>query len=226
MGSMALRSLGASSPRSSRRRSGGFPGKRRIVFGSSPLGDLYGLARLTNSLGAIMAAMRPIAGRIAETARYGRGLGVWTSPRWPEESAPSEIVVGANLAPAWDGRAVPGVGLELFCDPSVYRLHAEKHSGFSMTQAKRRKWSGEVTEHSDALDLEPRIFKEGTAKEIALSLKHSAEASHRRKSTPFRAAMSMLTFYINRAGRNLSQRRRQTLDAAIGKLREAFERKR
>jgi hypothetical protein len=94
-----------------------------------------------------------------------------------------------------------------------------------MTRGKTQtKWSNEVTEHSDALDLEDNIFKQGSATEIARSLKRSAEASRRRKSTPFRAAMSMLTFYINRAGKNLPLRRRRTLDAAKHKLREAFGR--
>jgi hypothetical protein len=74
---------------------------------------------------------------------------------------------------------------------------------------RRRKWSRGAAEHSAALDPQEKIFEEGNATEVARSLKHSAEASHRRKSSPFRAAMSMLTFYINRAGRNLSQRRRR-----------------
>ena len=71
--------------------------------------------------------------------------------------------------------------------------------------ASARKWSQDVTEHSDALDLEEGIFESGDPHKIALSLKRSAEHSHRRKSEPFRSAMSMLTFYINRAGNNLSQ---------------------
>lgn len=93
-----------------------------------------------------------------------------------------------------------------------------------MAQEQTRKWSAEVTKHSDALDVEPDIFKEGDASEIAESLKKSAEHSHRKKSSPFRAAMSMLTFYINRAGHNLSSRRKQTLEAAKDKLREDFDR--
>jgi|SRR5271167_2628110 len=94
-----------------------------------------------------------------------------------------------------------------------------------MTRARtQKKWSNAVTEHSDAMDLQDKIFKEGSATKIARSLKRSAEASDRRKSTPFRAAMSMLTFYINRAGRNLPLRRKRTLDAAKRKLREAFGR--
>jgi Protein of unknown function (DUF3175) len=94
-----------------------------------------------------------------------------------------------------------------------------------MVKAKHsNRWSNEVTKHSDALDLEQSVFK-GTASDIAQSLKRSAEASHRRKSSPFRSARSMLTFYINRAGRNLPQKRKRTLETAKGKLRRAFGRK-
>jgi len=88
-------------------------------------------------------------------------------------------------------------------------------------KASPRKWSAKVAEKSDALDLDRAVFtKSPTA--IARSLKHSAEHSHRRKSSPFRSAMSMLTFYINRAGKNLSVTRRKKLDTAKEKLREAF----
>ncbi|HET6307886.1 MAG TPA: DUF3175 domain-containing protein [Rhodopila sp.] len=87
-----------------------------------------------------------------------------------------------------------------------------------------KKWSANVTEHSDALDLEQGIFESEDPEEIAQSLKHSAESSGRRKSGPFRSAMSMLTFYLNRAGKNLPDSRRRVLEAAKGKLREAFGR--
>ena len=87
----------------------------------------------------------------------------------------------------------------------------------------QKKWSAEVTEHSDALDLENKVFK-GSPEQIAKSLKRSAEHSQRRKSNPFRSAMSMLTFYINRAGNNLSARRRRRLELAKRKLREEFAR--
>lgn len=84
-----------------------------------------------------------------------------------------------------------------------------------------KKWSADVTKHSDALDLEREVFK-GTPKEIALSLKKSAENSKRRKSSPYRSAMSMLTFYINRAGKNLSGTRKRRLEKAKDELRAAF----
>ena len=87
------------------------------------------------------------------------------------------------------------------------------------------RWSADVTKHSDALDLEHDVFKQESPRSIAKSLKRSAEASHRRKSEPYRSAMSMLTFYINRAGDNLSAERRRTLEAAKDELRDLFGRK-
>lgn len=87
------------------------------------------------------------------------------------------------------------------------------------------KWSGEVTRSSDALDLEDGVFEKDDPRAIASSLKRSAEQSERRKSTPYQSAMSMLTFYINRAGSNLSQERRQILEEAKDELRELFGRK-
>jgi hypothetical protein len=93
-----------------------------------------------------------------------------------------------------------------------------------MARRNVNRWSGEVTQHSDALDLEDQIFKSHDPDRIAQSLKASAEASDRRKASPFRSAMSMLTFYINRAGRNLPEQQRRTLEQAKGRLRRAFGR--
>jgi hypothetical protein len=90
----------------------------------------------------------------------------------------------------------------------------------------KRRWSADVTAHSNALDLESNVFEKKNAGEIARSLKRSAESSDRRKSSPFRSAMSMLTFYINRAGRNLAPERKQTLEAAKERLRQLFGRSR
>jgi hypothetical protein len=87
------------------------------------------------------------------------------------------------------------------------------------------RWSAEVTEHSDALDLERDVFKSRDPKKIARSLKRSARSSKRRKSGAYRSAMSMLTFYINRAGKNLPASRRRILEKAKGELRVAFGRK-
>jgi hypothetical protein len=82
-----------------------------------------------------------------------------------------------------------------------------------------KKWSQEVTEHSNALDLERDVFTLDDPKAIARSLKRSAEASHRRKASPFRSAMSMLTFYINRAGSGLPKDQGRTLEQAKDELR-------
>jgi hypothetical protein len=86
------------------------------------------------------------------------------------------------------------------------------------------KWSAEVTEHSDALDLEEGVFEGDDPKRIAQSLKRSAEHSRRRKSEPYQSAMSMLTFYINRAGTNLSKKQKTVLEGAKDELRKAFGR--
>lgn len=90
----------------------------------------------------------------------------------------------------------------------------------------KRRWSKRVTEQSDALDLEGGVFAKDDPRAIARALKRSAERSHRRKADPFRSAMSMLTFYINRAGHNLGARRRRTLERAKDELRAAFHRPR
>jgi hypothetical protein len=86
-----------------------------------------------------------------------------------------------------------------------------------------RKWSQRVTETSNAMTLERDVFKLDDPKEIAASLTRSAERSHRRKSAPYRSAMSMLTFYVNRAGHNLSARRKRILERAKDELRKAFD---
>lgn len=92
-----------------------------------------------------------------------------------------------------------------------------------MTKAPRspdnKKWSGRVTRESHALDLEEGIFTWKDPKKIARSLSESAEASKRRKSAPFRSAMSMLVFYINRAGKNLDKQQLQILEQAKEELR-------
>jgi hypothetical protein len=91
---------------------------------------------------------------------------------------------------------------------------------------KRRRWSQHVTETSHALDLEPGVFSQDDPRAIAQSLKRSAEASRQRKADPFRSAMSMLVFYVNRAGRKLPRARREVLDQAKDELRAAFDRPR
>jgi hypothetical protein len=93
-----------------------------------------------------------------------------------------------------------------------------------MARKTPKRWSKEVTEHSNALDLEAGVFTLKDPKKIAASLKRSAEASKRRKADPFRSAMSMLVFYINRAGRNLPEEDRARLEKAKDELRKAFGR--
>ena len=94
------------------------------------------------------------------------------------------------------------------------------------TAAKKssRRWSAGVTRRSDALDLESKVFKSRDPRAIALSLKRSAARSRRRKGTPYQSAMSMLTFYINRAGKSLPPRDRRVLDRAKNELRVVFGR--
>ncbi len=87
---------------------------------------------------------------------------------------------------------------------------------------KGKYWSAEVTEHSNALDLEPGLFTWTDPRHIAESLKHSAETSRRRKGTPLQSAMSMLSFYINRAGTHLPETQRRILERAKVELRVLF----
>jgi Protein of unknown function (DUF3175) len=93
-----------------------------------------------------------------------------------------------------------------------------------MARRARRKWSAEVTRRSDALDLEAGVFALDDPTRIAASLKRSAERSTRRKSSPYRSAMSMLTFYVNRAGTSLPADRRRILEEAKVELRRLFGR--
>jgi hypothetical protein len=86
----------------------------------------------------------------------------------------------------------------------------------------RKRWSQRVTRESDALTLESGVFAKRSPHQIALSLKRSAERSRRRKSDPYRSAMSMLTFFINRAGKGLSRTRRRKLEKAKNELRALY----
>ena len=92
----------------------------------------------------------------------------------------------------------------------------------SKSKKKTKRWSQRVTETSDALTLEQGVFKKKPPRAIAASLKRSADASRRRKSDPFRSAMSMLVFYINRAGKGLSKTRKQELEKAKDELRALY----
>ena len=102
-----------------------------------------------------------------------------------------------------------------------------KKSGSKKAAEKKsapKKWSKKVTETSNALDLRSKIFTKDDPHAIALSLKRSAERSKRKKGTPYQSAMSMLNFYINRAGKNLPEKQQQTLEKAKDELRAVFHR--
>jgi hypothetical protein len=103
--------------------------------------------------------------------------------------------------------------------PQRHKPHKAQRRGQSPA-----KWSAQVTRDSDALDLEPKVFTKSEPEQIARSLKRSAEASTRRKAGPFQSAMSMLNFYINRAGKNLSGTRLAVLERTKAALRKAFGR--
>ena len=101
----------------------------------------------------------------------------------------------------------------------------KKNSGRKSEKKKpARKWSSRVMETSDALNLDGGIFKSNDPDAIARSLKRSAEKSRRKKGTPFQSAMSMLNFYINRAGKTLSVRQKSILEKSKASLREVFHR--
>ena len=102
--------------------------------------------------------------------------------------------------------------------------HARKTRRTPRRKSGQRRWSQRVTRESDALDLDRGVFKQTSAKRIAASLKRSAERSSRRKAGAYRSALSMLIFYINRAGKNLPARRRRTLEQAKVELRKQFGR--
>ena len=91
--------------------------------------------------------------------------------------------------------------------------------------SKPKRWSQEVTEHSNALDLDKGVFALDSPVAVARSLKRSADSSRRRKASPLQSAMSMLNFYINRGGRTLSDRRKRILNDAKSELRRLYGRK-
>jgi len=107
--------------------------------------------------------------------------------------------------------------------PKTTRRKTTRRKPASRRSAGHR-WSARVTRESDALDLDRGVFTGRDPKRIAASLKRSAERSRRRKADPYRSALSMLTFYINRAGKNLPATRRKTLQQAKTELRRQFGR--
>jgi len=104
------------------------------------------------------------------------------------------------------------------------RKSARKTARKTTRKSSRKRWSQRVTKESDALDLKHGVFKQTSAKKIAASLKRSAERSKRRKSGAYRSALSMLTFYINRAGKTLPKTQRERLERAKGELKREFGR--
>jgi Protein of unknown function (DUF3175) len=105
--------------------------------------------------------------------------------------------------------------------PVKKRVHPKRASRAGMAG---RKWSSKVTQKSDALDLEAGVFTQRSPRRIALSLRRSALASHRRKAKPFRSAMSMPNFHINRGGSGLTAERRRVLNQTNTELRKLFDR--
>src|SRR5882757_3401866 len=105
--------------------------------------------------------------------------------------------------------------------------HARPKKVAAKKTAKRktggRKWSAGVTQHSNALDLEKGVFTSGSSEKIASSLERSAKQSRRKKGSSYQSAMSMLNFYINRAGKNLSAKKKQVLTKAKDKLKAKHE---
>jgi hypothetical protein len=94
----------------------------------------------------------------------------------------------------------------------------------SSSKSSSRRWSQRVTRESDALDLQAGVFKQTDPKKVAASLKRSAERSSHRKAAPYRSALSMLTFYINRAGKTLPKAQRDRLQRAKIELKRQFGR--
>ena len=104
------------------------------------------------------------------------------------------------------------------------RQSARRHPGRTTARNQRKKWSQHVTRTSNALDLEANVFKLRSPRAVAASLKRSALRSRRRKASPYQSAASMLTFYINRGGKNLPQSRKRVLERAKTELRHQFGR--
>ena len=138
------------------------------------------------------------------------------------------VLAGASVGgrnTAQDGQPRRGQPSSLTGITARHPEYLQMATAKSTTRAGRRskaRWSGRVTRTSNALDLEPGVFTFDDPREIAASLKRSADRSDRRKTDAFRSAMSMLTFYINRAGRNLPDRRRRVLERAKQELRRQY----
>jgi hypothetical protein len=172
------------------------------------------LARLSASLSGLPAGVeaKPHCGPIAKAARVkDRAANSGTKP--PPRHYFRSFRLRAGIAMT-----------QTATRQSTRRKSARQRPAKSTRRSSGRRWSARVTKESDALDLKGGVFKLRDPKRIAASLKRSAERSHRRKSNPYRSALSMLTFYINRAGKNLPASRRKTLQRAKAELRKQFGR--
>src|SRR5690606_24451118 len=103
------------------------------------------------------------------------------------------------------------------------RRASKKSTGMRGHIGRSRSWSHEIISPGDAVDLEQDVFTKRTARQVALSLKRAADRSDRRRAGPYRSAMSMLSFHINRAGHSLSQERRHVLEEAKEELRSLYD---
>jgi hypothetical protein len=108
--------------------------------------------------------------------------------------------------------------------PATKKKAAKKKPAAKKKKTAKKKWSAGVTKHSNALDLENGVFAGSDPKKIASSLKRSASRSKRKKGTPYQSAMSMLNFYENRGGKNLSATKKKVLERAKTELRKVFHR--
>jgi hypothetical protein len=137
-----------------------------------------------------------------------------------EDPAPFNWTLDAcSACRPWRAKAF-GVGLSNAGHLSVEVMTASKKT----SKRSKSRWSARVTQRSNALDLETKVFRSTNPRKIAVSLKCSAERSKRGKAKPYQSAMSMLNFYINRAGKNLPQKQKRVLERAKDELRDVFGR--
>jgi putative cell wall-binding protein len=137
-----------------------------------------------------------------------------------------QVPVKTELMPTTTSRSKKSASRRSSADESAKTRRAANKKKATPKKAGKpvKKWSANVTKHSNALDLESHIFEVHDPKKIAQSLKRSTEKSKRRKGTPYQSAMSMSNFYINRAGKNLEEKQKDILEKAKDELRHAFGR--
>jgi hypothetical protein len=138
-----------------------------------------------------------------------------------QKTAKKSVKTGPRKAPRRAVKKTAGKAAKTTAKKTAGKTAKKTAKKASKATKHPKLWSNKVTETSDAMTLEDGVFKK-TPRAIALSIKRSAERSDRRKSTPFRSAMSMLTFYENRAGKNLSASRKSKIDKAKDELRDLY----